>query len=276
VKRFILVLLLASPLSFAIGFWWSTPHNFSVPLSMRGELRILSIKGFFSPAWIKDLEKKTHLQITVTEAKNYGELDYAYSEDKSYDLVLLNTSYGAKAIRERKLQGFFFRNQIRNIDNISIDFSHLPYDSENKFLLPIAWHVLGFLSKKEGETAVDSWAEILERPKIFGKIAIEASPEELLWFLVKNNWVQKDWLKESDKPQLKKAFAKFSEAFEYKSGTGGAFDLNRHSAILTSNGQVAEYMIGQNQKTWNFQVPKEGSLLEVHHLGVARDTRKYR
>ena len=266
-KYYLKVLTLAIVFSFGWGLWWGF-YNLEKknPKYKKGpEIRVLSMKGFFTQDFLKEIETKYKINFVLTEKDSDADLlREALSENKNYDLI---------QIRSFITKSFLLDSVFKPLDadriegqSISIDFKNMGFDPSDKYFVPITWGINGFLVRDDKKLIKESLEELTSNQAQF---SVLPSFVELLHLLTKIRPVVKNWLEtgqteelSKDLKQLKTKIAKFSpdpraELLEKK------LDLAQ-----ISNGQAAAF-IKQNPQ-FRFVLAKEGSTLWINLLGVSQ------
>ena len=139
-KYYLKVLTLAIVFSFGWGLWWGF-YNLEKknPKYKKGpEIRVLSMKGFFTQDFLKEIETKYKINFVLTEKDSDADLlREALSENKNYDLI---------QIRSFITKSFLLDSVFKPLDadriegqSISIDFKNMGFDPSDKYFVPITW-----------------------------------------------------------------------------------------------------------------------------------------
>lgn len=268
-RKYSKILILAFVFSFLWGLWWGFYSlEKRKPLTQKGPpVRWLTKEGLLSSEMIKRLEAKAGVGLQVVEKKSdLGVLREALSRNNEYDLIYIHSGVSNSFILDNVFSPLDYE-EIPNAEEISIDFKNLDFDPENKYLVPIAWGLNGFLVNGERVSAPSE--TLSELVNIKSKISFIPSPMELYHLIVKLKPIIKTWVETGQTEEL------FNDLKDIKAQV--AFlsedprDLMSKEELYVAqitNGQAAK-MVGSGSK-FRFLLPKERGTLWLALIGVSR------
>src|SRR6185312_11031621 len=145
--RFWKIFFLAVIFSFGWGAWWGFfNYEKEHPRTAAGsQLRILAESSFFTPLFVSDLEKSFKLKLVITDKSTPQELlREALSHFQDYDVIEI-PSFALKSFLIDSVFTPLDAQVANQFANISIDFHHLDFDPDDKYLVPTSWSISGFL-----------------------------------------------------------------------------------------------------------------------------------
>ncbi len=241
-------------------------------------MRVLTEAHYFSPEFVSEFEKNFKLRLVVTERATTQELlRDALSHFQDYDLMVV-PSFALKSFLIENLFSPLESNITRQFANVSIDFQHLDFDPDNRFLMPLSWSITGFLVNSKTVSIKDeTLGEVLQakHSAVGGKpmaIGLLDSPVELFSLVSKlkpvlKNWVetdQADSIAEALKELRKKNIVLVSDPREQlKAGTLELAQIQQGRAAHLVGGSSA----------YRFVLPKERGTLKISFVGVSRSAK---
>ncbi len=196
--KFLKVLSFILPLSFLVGTWWGLrgiERRISGKHRQGVELKLLYRRGAIPPQIISDFTSKTGIQISGFPMES----DFALWEELNerpahYDLIQLFSPMAKELIRQKRLEHLNF-NLLRNINKVSFEFSHLDYDPQFQYFLPLTWGLNGFLWKqKKLGPPPNNLQKIFEWPQFSGHVFLLAQETELFFLMEKMGLISREWL----------------------------------------------------------------------------------
>lgn len=263
------ILFFAVVLSFLWGAWWGF-YNYERehPKAPRGSIvKVLAEKGYFSSAFLEDFEKNFKFHIELTERQSTQELlRESLSHFSEYDVLVL-PSFTLKSFLIENLFAPLDSNLSRLFSNVSIDFQHLDFDPDNRFLMPLSWSISGFvLNTKLATGFSESLPDLLQAKSV----ALLDSPVEIFSIASKLKPVLKNWV-ETDQTEsiseMLKDLRKKNVVFE----TDTRVRISSDSGVVVaqmSQGRAAKLM--GPQSPYKFFLPKERGTLKISYVGISR------
>jgi spermidine/putrescine-binding protein len=270
--RFWKIFFLAIIFSFGWGAWWGFfnyekehPHS-----AMGSELRILAELGFFTPTFAADIEKSFKVHLAITEKPTLQEyLREALSHYQDYDIIEMPT-FALKSFLIDNLFQPLDGTLVNQFTNISIDFHHLDFDPDDKYLVPLSWSISGFLiDAKEISLSEETLSEILGAK---AKMTLLNSPIELFSLASKLKPMLANWVETDQATQI----AQTLKDLRNKNLTLSA---DPRDELKSGDVQVAQIQQGRaarlvgNGSRYRFVLPKERGTLKISFIGVSKGAR---
>ncbi len=272
------ILFFAVVLSFLWGAWWGF-YNYERehPRSPRGSvIRVLAELQYFSPAFIADLEKNFKFNLIVTEKPTTQELlREALSHFQDYDLMVV-PSYTLKSFLIENLFAPLDSSISKQFGNISIDFQHLDFDPDNRFLVPLSWSITGFIVNTKAVTGLsESLPDLLQTKSL----SLLSSPVELFSLVSKLKPVLKNWVETDQNDSISEALKEIKHknvVFESDPRAQLKASAESKTANLAGGLLVAQIQQGRAAKLlstgspFRFFLPKERGTLRISYIGMSR------
>lgn len=269
--------------AFVLGTFWGmkiyTDRNREAFLEKQKlALKVLTYKNLFSQAQKQEIAQDLGFVVEYVEVETPEELWERLEKpgpNGSPDLISLFSYQVPLAAQLGWLQAIH-RNHLPNLENISPDFVDIPGDPSLHQVAPILWGVSGLVQKTEAGLKTPSWREVLDSPKLKGKVGFPNSTMELLRLgLATAPSVVSGAATSAAANGLQKvlqpwfAFAQFSPQF--MSATSLAATSN---VILASHGEMAFAPLKDSD--WKFSLPVEDATLWILSFALAREPRDER
>lgn len=148
-----------------IGFgFWNKKKQADV-LAHSQPLRVLCAEDWLSNDTLERFSLKHNVRIQqFTYARPSEFLRQLANADGNVDVICANSMLVKSLIQSHWIQKSNFSN-LRNSSLVSVDFTHLPYDPNDEYTVPLFWNLLGFIGK--GDPPDDlNWKQIWASKKI--------------------------------------------------------------------------------------------------------------
>ncbi|MCB0384962.1 MAG: hypothetical protein KDD43_06185, partial [Bdellovibrionales bacterium] len=198
-NRFLKLLVLVIPFSFLMGTWWGL-RSIEKRLLFRNragtELKLLYRRGYLPPQVLTGFEEKTGIQVVGFPMETDQALWEEISErPANYDLIQL-FSYMAQDPVGSQIFADLDKTKLSQISKVSVDFRHLPYDPEFRFLLPLNWGLNGFLWNTQTGPPPAGIKTLLSDKKFKGRVVLLPQQVEIFSFLEKSGALLPEWLEQ--------------------------------------------------------------------------------
>lgn len=166
-KRISLRWMALSLCCFALGVTWAVWRGKSRAdqLARHLPLRVLCAEHWITAEALEKFSKAANVRIELFTYDNPSEFlrQMANTEGK-IDVVCSSSLLLRSLVRTHWLKKMNFNN-LPNAKLLSVDFTHLPYDPESEYSVPVFWTLMGFFGKGESPKA-DTWRQTLHSRRI--------------------------------------------------------------------------------------------------------------
>lgn len=146
----------------AFGVW--THKQKQAELSKNPPLRVLCAENWLPDNVLRAFSAKHGVSIQQWTYANPSEfLRQMANSDGKIDVICTSSLLLKSLIASSWVKKADY-SSLENAKYISVDFMHLPYDSDSQYSVPVFWNLYGFFGKGEGASA--SWKQTIQSKKV--------------------------------------------------------------------------------------------------------------
>jgi spermidine/putrescine transport system permease protein len=249
-----------------IGFGvWSQKHNRQL-LTEATPLRVLCQDNWISEAVLKKFSREHHVPIQFYTYSRPSELlRQMANSDGKIDVVCTSSMLLKSLVASHWIQKTNF-DDVENIQQVSVDFRHLPFDPNGEYGVPLFWNVYGFFGKQQTQETktwkqtwsskrVTLWGEELNLLNLMSRIGIDV-----------DEGLEKENTKNIES-EVHQFAHKASDILPPDFAVGSAEAMmSKADWILLPLAKVAR-LVGENSP-YRFWLPEDGGSVEVGLLTI--------
>lgn len=152
---------------FTLGVGWAIwqKKNQSQLMARNAPLRVLCAENWISTTALDKFSKSNNVRVQLyTYASPSEFLRQMANAEGKIDVICSSSLLLRSLVRARWLKKMNFQG-LANAKLLSVDFTHLPYDPDSEYSVPVYWTLMGFFGKGESPKA-ETWRETLSSSRI--------------------------------------------------------------------------------------------------------------
>jgi spermidine/putrescine-binding protein len=165
-KRYLVLVLISGAVFFGIGLGWGmwSRKKQAQDLAHSVPLRVLCAENWISTEALEKFSKEHNVRVQQWTYSRPSEfLSQMANADGNVDVICASSLLVKSLVRSHWLKKMDFQD-LPNSKLLGVDFSHLPFDQEGQYTVPIFWNLFGFFGK--GGSQILTWKQILHEAKI--------------------------------------------------------------------------------------------------------------
>src|SRR5665213_1432365 len=165
-KRYLVLVLISGAAFFGVGLGWGiwSKNKQAQDLAHSVPLRVLCAEKWLSNETLEKFSHKHNIRIQQwTYARPSEFLRQMANADGNVDVICASSLLVKSLVRSHWLKKSDFQ-ALPNAKLLGVDFSHLPFDQEGQYTVPIFWNLYGFFGK--GEPMNSTWKQIWQDKKV--------------------------------------------------------------------------------------------------------------
>jgi spermidine/putrescine-binding protein len=165
-RRYLVLVLILGAAFFGVGIGWGVwmKDKQAQQLAHSVPLRVLCAEKWLSN---ESLEKFSHRHNVRIQQWTYASpaefLRQMANADGNVDVICASSFLVKSLVKSGWLKKMNFQD-LPNAKLLGVDFSHLPFDREGEYTVPVYWNLFGFFGKGEPRTA--TWKQISQDKKM--------------------------------------------------------------------------------------------------------------
>jgi len=229
-------------------------------------------KGFLPESVMNKIQRSLNIDLLLTEESSEVDLlREALSHYQNYDVIEL-PSYVLKSFLLDNVLAPLTTADIPELSKVSIDFRHLDFDPDDRFLVPVTWGLTGFVVNTKTANWPDESLETLMTNHAAAKVSLLDSPVEVMNVIAKIKPIVKSWVETGQTEELGKEVRDFRHQIHSFSGDPRPQLINGDLQMAqVQQGRVAKLI--SHDPSFKFVLPKERGILWIQFLAISRGVR---
>jgi spermidine/putrescine-binding protein len=165
-KRYLVLMLIFGAVFFGVGITWGIwlKNKQAQELAHSVPLRVLCADKWLSNETLENFSKKHNVRIQQWTYSRPSEfLRQMANADGNVDVICTSSFLVKSLVHSGWLKKMDYQS-LRNSKLIGVDFTHLPFDREGEYTMPVFWDLFGFFGK--GEPLDSTWKQIWQNKKV--------------------------------------------------------------------------------------------------------------
>lgn len=236
-------------------------------LSGAAPLRVLCAQNWLDEGALRAFSARTGVPIQLWTYSRPSELlQQMANSDGSVDVVCTSSLLLKGLIQSHWIKKTDY-SALRNLELLSVDFLHLPFDPELEYSVPLFWNLYGFFGKGENAQKLTSWKQTWDskRVSLWGE-ELQVLDVLNLFGLKIEEGLQQEEVKSLE--EKVRAFVKTaSQILKPQSPHLSAEALIAKSDFIQLPLSRVARLVGENSP-YQFWLPEDGGTIEVGLLAV--------
>lgn len=248
-----------------MGFGVWSEHRTKVRIANTTPLRVLCEEKWLDEKSLEKIARKLATPIQLITYSSPSEfLRQMANSDGKIDVICTSSFLVRSLIHSRWLKKIDNPN-LPNLKQVSVDFVHLPYDSEADYTVPLFWNLYGLFGKSG--PLVPTWKQAFQSKRL----SVWGDELNMLYLLSANGVNISERLEQENDKTLENDIRSFIHTaihvFEPSSSPVSAEAIIAKADWIQLPLALVSRLIGENSP-YHFWLPEEGGTIEVGVLAL--------
>lgn len=233
----------------------------------------IAIWGNYLPeTLIKDFEKETHSQVSVSNYSSNEELLAKLQAGGTHFDLVVPSDYMVEILIRGQLLSKLNPSLIPHASGIKDSLLRKSFDPRNEFSLPYAWSTTGIvINRSRVTTPLRSWKDFFESPELAGKIAVLDDVRELTGVILKMKGKSVNSESAQELSRAKDYLLKVRKSIRMFTSDPIEALLNEEILAAHTYSTDAYQVIAQGKekgKTFEYILPSEGNTMAIDNFAI--------